>query len=511
MVNKIIKVLSIIIVALLVVFVQKFPTIYAAWHVPDGYKYTYQASWFDPWDINVYVTAVRHGHEEGILLKNHYNSIPQQRPSLIYPIYTISGKVSSANPFIIFHVLAGIVGFFLTIVIFFNYKRIFNSHKFALLATLVCVLGGGIGAILGKTDISAASQITSFSFQSAVQRAHEGMGIALYVSALMTTFYYYETKKTKKTAALIICLLLLNVLFYPYNILSYLVIAFSYVYSQVRTFRISPYLLLMFVAIVVGAATLAYYFHLQNSTFSAAASENLPNVSIPAVLIGYGGFIFFFALNGFMEKTPLSSQHKKIRLFFILWIVISVILSYLPGVGFSRFFLRGLFFPFTGLMFVQLFYTKNHVAQYFMAIFFVALLLFSRFNIFMLRIEEVQEKNPWIYTEATIIEALEFLKERPDDGVMSLNFAVANFIPAYTGKRVYLGHMLQTPDTQTRIRLIERFYSGEFTEQEARDFLQENKIRYVIYYKDHPRMPVPSYGFMKNVFKNENVKIFSPV
>lgn len=509
MLEKIIKVLSVVAVIFIVVFAQHYPNLYASWLTPDGYSYNYQASWFDPWDINVYVTAIRYGQEGNILLKNHYNSIPQSKPSFIYPLYTISGKLSSANPYLIFHALAVTASIIVTATIFFWYKRIFLNFIFAISATLVCLLGGGMGALLGKTDVSAASQITSFSFQSAAQRAHEGIGLILYLAALMTTYYYYQEKKTNKAAVIIISSLLIGVVFYPYYILSYLLISFLFLYLQTRSLSIRTYSLLVLIAGIVGGVTFLYYLHLQSSTFSAAASENLPNVSIPSLLIGYGGFFLFFSIHAFIEKKQISTSHQKIRLFFMIWFIVSIVLSYLPWVGFSRFYLRGLFFPLTGLMFLYLYYTKSQILQYFLTLCFLVVLLFSRFNIFMLRIESVKDKNPWVYSENEMVEALDFLKNSPKDGVISLDYAVCNLIPAFTGKRVYFGHMLQTPNARERINSIIDFYSGKFSDEEALAFLRSNKISYIIYSPKPHSNKVPSYQFMENVFKNEKVQIYT--
>ncbi len=507
--NKLLKVLIVSTIAFLVIFVQHFPNLYASWYTPEGYTYNYQASWFDPWDVNVYVTAIRNGQEGNILLKNHYNSIPQWRPSFIYPLYTLAGHLSHANPYLIFHTLAIIVSCLTTVVVFTCYQHVFGTYKLAVLATIVCLLGGGVGALLGKTDISAASQITSFNFQSATQRAHEGIGVTIYIVALMTTFYYYEGKKTKQAAAVIIGSLLVGVVFYPYNILSYLLITFIYLYLKLRVFNVRPYALLFTVASIVGTATLIYYFHLHSTTFSAAASENLPNVPITSMLIGYGGFISFFVLHTFIEKSTFTADHKKMRLFLILWVSISIVLSYLPGLGFSRFYLRGLFFPLTGLMFLYLLYTKNHVIRYFLTTFSIILLLSSRLNIFILRMEEVKGTNPWLYTHNDVIDALDFLKTRSEDGVISHNYPISNFIPAYTGKRVYVGHMLQTPHAAERIALLTDFYLGKFSEEEAALFLKSNNITFVIYSDHFAGDTVPTYSFLKNVFKNRTVQIFT--
>lgn len=126
-----------------------------------------------------------------------------------------------------------------------------------------------------------------------------------------------------------------------------------------------------------------------------------------------------------------------------------------------------------------------------------------------MRVEVVNEINPWVYTENAVSEALKFLKRSPHDGIMSSNYPMSNLIPARTGKRVYFAHMLQTPNAQERILSIIDFYSGKLTEEEAYNFLRLNNITYVIYYDELSSYKIPSYQFMQLAFKNDKVQIFT--
>ncbi len=53
--------LILLIIISFAVFVNLFPNYYAYVNTPSGYIFSGQASWFDPWDINIYVTAIKWG------------------------------------------------------------------------------------------------------------------------------------------------------------------------------------------------------------------------------------------------------------------------------------------------------------------------------------------------------------------------------------------------------------------------------------------------------------------
>lgn len=42
-----------------IIFINQFPDYYALTKTPKGFFYSGQASWFDPWDINVYTAAIK--------------------------------------------------------------------------------------------------------------------------------------------------------------------------------------------------------------------------------------------------------------------------------------------------------------------------------------------------------------------------------------------------------------------------------------------------------------------
>lgn len=490
----------------IIIFIQQYPNYYAHKNTPSESFFTGQASWFDPWDINVYVTAIRYGQEKNILLKNHYTT-DSSSPTLIYPIYTIVGYLFRYDPFIIFHVQASISTVFAALIIFKLYSMKLKSLYMSISALIICFLGGGLGWIPYYTYTSAGSNITSFNFNSIVQRAHEGIGTTLYICALYTTYLYLNNTKSKKLNYITLTLLIISIVFYPYYLASYFVIVGSYIYFKNRCeVKYSDYIFLIVNCCIVGLFTLIYYFHLQATDFVSAASEVLPNVSLLPMFLGYGNFIGFFIFSFFMRK---DSKYNKLQIFLILWIIISILMSYLPGVGFSRFYLRGLFFPLTLLMFIHIYNFKDKYLIPLLLPILIFIFTFSRLNIFYHRIEAAQTNHPWIYMPLDIKAGLQFLEERGRDGILTPNFNLSNLIPAYTGKSTYFGHLLQTPDAEKRVREINNFYMSNMSDDEALSFLKNNKITFVIYFKDEMIDQQEFYSFLTLRFENNSMQIYS--
>ena len=120
---------------------------------------------------------------------------------------------------------------------------------------------------------------------------------------------------------------------------------------------------------------------------------------------------------------------------------------------------------------------------------------------------EAGKKNQWFYLQQQAKQAFLFLEARKENGVLAA-YTLGNYIPAWTGKKVYFGHWAQTPKAQEKWRKLNDFYSGKYSKKEAEKFLQENKINLVIYGEEERSIGKLKYSFLKNLYKNEKVQIY---
>ena len=138
----------------------------------------------------------------------------------------------------------------------------------------------------------------------------------------------------------------------------------------------------------------------------------------------------------------------------------------------------------------------------------LTILLPTSLYIFGKRIFEVKNNSIWYYIPLSFKESFDFLESSKRDGVLALS-PLSSYIPAQTGKHVYFGIKDQTPDYDNKVNNAMEFYSGMLQEFEARTFLKENDIHFIVVSSQKEHVGVASYKFLTTVYKNDDIEIFS--
>lgn len=488
----------------LVMFSQKYPVYYASKCVPNGCVFTGVAAWFDPWDVNVYVSAIKGGQKQGILLKNLYTS-EKGKPVIFYPFYTIVGYLfKNCDTYLLFHILSFFTTFFLCVGIFIAAYLILGEWRYSLAALAFVILGEGLGWLIEFHVRSADVFETSFTFKSAVQRPHEAIGVLLYIFSMIFFAKFIETNKNIYNLVSFFSLFLL-IVFYPYYLPVYFcVFAFCISFFKVNSIK-SAWVALIRNTGIVGIATLVYFIYLHNSNFSDAINENLPKISLISLLLGFGFYLLTYFYSIFRLKRVYSYRGVL-----VVWITLCIAAAYLP-LGFSRFYLRGLFFP-LGLLLVFAIQDviMNKKGRRVLAIICIAIMfsnVWTLATVFNRRIKEVGYLNRWYYLPIGYKKMFDYVSQLPRNGILASPY-ISNLIPAYTGKKVFFGHPIQTLayKQKAHMELFFRIYQNfpEF----AHDFLKKNNISYVIYgdYEKHEGYQDPV--FLKRINSEGNVKIY---
>lgn len=108
--------------------------------------------------------------------------------------------------------------------------------------------------------------------------------------------------------------------------------------------------------------------------------------------------------------------------------------------------------------------------------------------------------------------AMEWLRlySKPEEVVFS-KITAGNYIPAYAGNFVYLGHNPETPHFAIREQNIREFFMFTLPETEAKEFLRKANISYVFYgpqEKEESGGKPPPYSFLKSVYQSGYVTIY---
>jgi hypothetical protein len=86
-----------------------------------------------------------------------------------------------------------------------------------------------------------------------------------------------------------------------------------------------------------------------------------------------------------------------------------------------------------------------------------------------------------IYPLKDFMAAIYFLRDQTKkEAVVLTSETAGNFIPAYSGNFVYLGHA-NTPNEEEKRAVVQQFFAGKMTKDEAKEFLQKERISYIYF------------------------------
>lgn len=490
-------------------FIVHFPDYFGSIKTPKDLAYTGQLSWFDPWDINVYISAINWGARDGWLLNNIY-ATQNYKPAPIYTIYIFLGKLIhliKVSPQLMFHLGAIFFGVLFAILVFKITKLVSQNIWERMGIFTLIIFGGGLGWLffpnLEVPDLFA----TGFTVYSSFQRAHEAISSSLYLTTIYLT-YLILLKNQRKYLFLCTFVLLLLCFFHFYMVLLIGLLAGILALNQwFKTKNISFFTLpILFLVDSLIYIIIIYKPFLKNPGFSGLLLQQQQSPS-PLLLILAFGLITPFIIYSFVTKN----KDDQILRFLQVWFICQLVILYLP-IGFRRLFIRNFFIPGALLAFIGLKKIKDQLNY---KLLFIALIIFSSissFFVFVKRIKETETNNRWIYISQNEQEAINYLAQNaPAESGILTNYIIGNLIPAKTNKRVYLGHQFQTPEFNTRIKFMTDFYQNKMTSEQAQNFTNNNNISYIFWGPDEQSLnnnqPL-SYDFLETIYNNKQVTIY---
>jgi len=490
---------------IVILFINYFPHYFAWKQTPSNFFFSGQASWFDPWDINNYLATIKVAQQgSGFWLAN-INTTAVVKPALVYPVHVMAGKLlAKINPVIVYQVLALAAAVLLIKVIFILSYLIFRKWYYALLAVALISLGGGFGYLFAFTKVSVDLTVPGVTMLSNFQKPHEAIASIFYFISL---FSYYAAIKREKIIFLCLSIitLILSIPIYPYRLLSFYLIVGSYsLYLYFIKENVRPIIYGLISAITVFFPAVIYIYGFMTSGYSVLTSYSPTPISLPGLISGYGIFLLLF-----VYQLAFIRSNNPLKPFLGIWVIVTLILSVWPW-GMGRLFLNSLIFPMAILLVLAIedIAMKVRMPVWITATFILAFCLPTSVYVFGKRIAEVNNKNIWYYLPIDYKESFEIIEKQKGNGVLAMP-PVNSFVPAFTGKHVYFGLPDQTPDYQYRMGQAVMFYSGKLSVEDARAFLQENKVNTVILSKETKNLGILDYGFLSKVYESDNLVVLS--
>lgn len=481
--KRFIRLLFISIIAVIVLFIYKFPDIYTYVYTPKNMVFLGQNPWFDTTDVEVYVSAIHYGQAKHVLLSNLYTSIPNNAV-LIYPFYTLLGFFfSTINPFLLFFLSSIVTGVIVIFGMYWMSRAIGLSTRSALYICFVTSLAGGFGFFL-YGHLPSADMNDAITFYTTFLKPHEGLAISLYLSFFILFYKAFIEQSNHSNKLKIACIIFLMLLmfFYPYFIVNMALITFCFLFFFIKERFLERYFLPLLV-LYIPAIIIFFFISNQfstNPTFSGLLQH--ADTNILATIIGFGVLLPLIIYQLFFLKKSLLQKYL------LTWIGITLILAILPF-GPGKLFLRGIFFP----LVLASFFTIQEICTTYrlsslkrIAMFSILLILTigTSINIFLLRLHLIHHvyETSWTYMLKDDYRIFSYINRHISPTKVFLTGEIlGNQIPAFTQNRVYFGHIQQTPDASERLYNAMAFYAGVIPKETLVENLKVNNISYILW------------------------------
>jgi hypothetical protein len=256
--------------------------------------------------------------------------------------------------------------------------------------------------------------------------------------------------------------------------------------------------------------------------FQKALQNNCLTTPLKTTILSYGLLLIFSLAQ--MINLFISKKINNKWLFLIVWEVVQFALIYFP-INYQRRMTEGLQFPMVILTAINLLiltnicmsrqgywgkflYPKRYFFIFIVAIFFVSSNLFELIT----DVYIYNDKSEFVYVNGNTAEAMEYLKTTDKDSVI-FNSAqgILNLLPAYSGRRVYVGHGVETPFFRFKQHEVNWFFSKNRDSLIERNFLVKRKVNYIFYGELEKQLGdynPETKSYLKKVYSNLEVAIY---
>ncbi|MGB9911606.1 MAG: hypothetical protein ACPLKP_03355 [Microgenomates group bacterium] len=532
---KIIKneTLLVLLISFLALTISFSPTIYeffASGKLADSRRIFLGGEHNHTYDYNVYLAKMRQGAEGRWTVINKYSTEPHQG-SLLQEFYLLSGKVGGIfgfSPALTYHFLRLLLGAILLLAIYWLGSWFFSSFSSRIAFFLLALFSGSLprfGFWEGKWHPmlwldwwQEMDQIKRITYVPHYLLGHLGTVIGL----LAFLKYWEEEKNQKKWFFLATGIGFLAGFVHPPSLLILWGI-FGFIFlekfiSQRKFSLIFPFLFFYLLTSLplIYIQWITHFYPWKSVVDYDRAHPWL--YSFYEVIFAHGLTLFLGILGSFFVFF------QKLKKFYPLiwwWLTAlgGMIIFRLTGLHSELYWIQtALHLPFAGLTVFLLGKTKKIIPLTLIILSLslpgIYASLKGQFQFINQRLAAFLPLVPYpsqvMYPLKDWWEAIKWLeKNTSDEEVVLSGITAGNYIPAYAGNFVYLGHFTETVDFERKNLVVRLFFSGQMGEKEAKDFLKKNKIAFVFWGPQEKEFgDFKPFSFLKPVFTSEYVTLF---
>lgn len=483
------------------------PYLFAWAMTPDGSVFTGTLANHN--DLSAYLSAVRQG-AEGKWLYHFYFSAERWQPHLMLPLYILLGKlmgIFGGTPEFWFHaarlpaVLAVMYALFLWL------REIFPGRADLQRSSLVLILfAGGVSWLVWpltarwNVPFSYFPDISKpeWSFLLIAYNApHYLLGLALEVALFMAVLRWARSPWEGRWVVVATMLLVLLGVTYVYNLAVALAIIGVYFLVDPLTrgnnlrrqwlvfgLFLFPALLLLYTYVWASSDPVwaEYTGSSVNHTDPPPPLGLAIGLGIPGVLAAIGSWRWVRSNGNLLVPT---------------WLVVNLILMYVPGVGHAGRFALGLIVPIGTLAAVGLedvflpwlrqrrfsssFSPRMRATNGSMRRITILFSLPSALMIVLLMVQSVAVRRDFPnYMPLSERAAASWLAEHTtEEDLILAYYPMGNYLPVVANSRVFLGQFFLTPRFETRLEQVEKYWDENTSDAWRRALIREWGVTYV--------------------------------
>jgi hypothetical protein len=431
------------------------------------------------------------------------NSIYAGRSSgvLVQTEYLLLGQIAgllNISPVLVFTLARVLANILMVLAIWWFAVHFVADESARWWAFLMAIFTGGAGWLLyllmpAQTADLAPIEfwlLDAYTFTAAVAFPHFSAAVAALIAFFVVFDRWRQAPSWRGIGWMVILSVLLGA-FQPFDLLlTALVVAVLSLWDWVRG-RLAFRQVVMLAPVAAAHLVVVGYVYMalrSDPVWEAFTAQNL-TLSPPPVYYIFG-FIWLLipaVIGGLALRRAEGDRWRRLALP-LLWIVIVVPLLYAP-LPTQRRFLLGVQVPLSvlaglGLLQVRKWWEQRGWRADRWRLTLVTLFLFSTLThvlfVASAALTVHPETRPLLFLTADEQTAYDWLRDQPVDSVVLSAFSSGGKIPAFTGRRVYIGHWIETMDFDARLARTQAFFSDDgLTDSERRDLLDTFGIAYV--------------------------------
>ncbi len=512
-----------LIFSLIILLISFSPFIYNLLNTPKNHIFTGAHNY--PPDYMSYLSQIKTGLDGHLLYLNKFTTEAFSRPSISKLHFTLLGLLSrpfKAHPIFLYHFSRLILSVVYLFVIYYLIALFFKKPLERLGAFLLSIFTSSIPKVLSGNLSVYLPQYTNLDalFRATFLPHHLLRNLYLYLLFILFLKTTLSRQAISKKILILLPLLCFHLgLSSPQHSLIFLLTAYTFIGLNYLIQKKLPKQALSLLGLATPAVLLGVFVlnqSMSNTVGQVVKDWEVKGFNPPpplSVFLALGP-CFFLSIPSLLNKKTYQNKFLFLLVFVCLSLTLSIypIEKHLP-ISHMR-FLQIPLYPALGILAVQ--GIKIVSNRLLIPLIVLSILLSSPTYFFSFRRQTTYHiKNPTnFYIKRGELEALNFLdKNTQENEVILGNQFSGNLIPAFTGNRVYVGHILGTYIFSQKNKIAEDFFSGKLSQKDTLALFKNHQIKYIWFgeleagYGTNLLKTYP-YLNLKTIFQNRSVTIY---